>query len=48
MSILTAMNRVLILVLMEHTLGVKVNHPFKKMWGVLILVLMEHTLGETN
>ena len=38
--------KVLILVLMEHTLGVEYPQHFKE-WvkGVLILVLMEHTLG---
>ena len=38
---------VLILVLMEHGLGVKTLNYGKKIYIVLILVLMEHGLGVT-
>ena len=40
-----AMCHVLILVLVEHTLGDMDNHNFDNMLDVLILVLVEHTLG---
>ena len=36
---------VLILVLVEHTLGVRLRMPLRKWMIVLILVLVEHTLG---
>ena len=36
---------VLILVLVEHTLGDKLTFHYGKKSGVLILVLVEHTLG---
>ena len=47
-TFLSNTNRVLILVLMEDTLGVYEN-PFKdNSMRVLILVLMEDTLGDMN
>ena len=41
-----ANTKVLILVLMEDTLGVKSGYASGDSWCVLILVLMEDTLGE--
>ena len=38
--------KVLILVLVEHTLGDATRLPINKPFWVLILVLVEHTLGE--
>ena len=42
------MFEVLILVLVEHTLGVNINKLWVIYYIVLILVLVEHTLGEID
>ena len=46
MVVIASLPSVLILVLVEHTLGVLIRRQVK-LSSVLILVLVEHTLGES-